>query len=425
MTLSLGHTLRSLRSRNYRLFFAGQGLSLIGSWMTRIATSWLVYRMTGSTLWLGIVSFGEQVPTFLITPIAGVLVDRWDRRRILVITQALSMLQSLAMGVLTLSGAITVTQILVLSVFQGLVNAFDVPARQSFVIELVEKQDHLGNAIALNSTIFNGARLIGPSIAGVIIAVAGEGWCFLIDAVSYLAVIVALIALRLAVRRRNLSPAPVLRQLREGFAYVAHFPPIRTILLLVALTSLMGMPYTTLMPAIAAERLGGGPQIYGLLMGATGLGAMCGALYLASRHTVIGLGRVVTRAAMLFSLGLAAFAGSQYVAQAWVLLLFTGFGMLVQMAGCNTLIQTLVDDDKRGRVMSLYASAFLGLSPFGNLVAGMLAERLGANLTLAIGGLACFIGAWWFGRALSKLKPLVHAVYLKKGILREVATSPG
>jgi len=418
----LGHTLRALRSRNYRLFFAGQGLSLIGSWMTRVATGWLVYRLTGSAGWLGIIAFAEQIPLCLITPVAGVLADRWNKRRILLAAQILSMLQSLTLGVLALSGGIHIWHILALCFFQGLVNAFDVPARQAFVIEMVDRQEDLGNAIALNSSIFNGARLLGASMAGIVIASAGEGWCFILDAATFLAVIVALLAMRFPVRRRRVETKALLGQLLDGLKYAVNSKPIRTFLLLVALTSLMGLPYTVLMPVFAREVLQGDARTYGFLMGATGLGAVSGALYLASRRSVLGLGHVVVRAGMIFSLGLASFALARSTVLAWLLLLVTGFGMLVQMAGSNTMVQTLVDDDKRGRVMSLYALAVLGTAPFGNLLAGAMAARIGVPAALLIGAGLCMAGSVWFARALPRLRPFIHPIYVKKGILPEMVS---
>jgi MFS family permease len=286
------------------------------------------------------------------------LVDRWNRRKILIATQVLSMAQSLALAALALTGAIAVWHVLLLNVFQGFVNAFDVPARQAFVVEMVDRREDLGNAIALNSTIFNGTRLVGPSIAGIVIAASGEGWCFLLDGLTYLAVIAAFAAMRLPLRQRRASSEPLLGQLAEGLRYAAGFAPIRTILIFIGMLSLLGMPYTVLLPVFAGEILHGNASTYGFLMGAIGLGALSGALYLASRHSVIGLGRMVAGCSMLFAVGLAAFSYSRQSWLSWLLLAATGFGMLVQMAGSNTLLQTLVDDDKRGRVMSLYATAF-------------------------------------------------------------------
>ncbi len=418
----LGFMVRALHHRNYKLYFTGQSISLIGTWMTRIATSWLVYRLTGSALLLGLVGFAGQIPSFLLAPFAGVLIDRWNRHRLLVVTQALAMIQSAALAVLTLTGVINIWHVLGLSLFQGLINAFDMPARQSFVIEMVEKREDLPNAIALNSSMVNAARLLGPSIGGVIIAAVGEGWCFTIDAVSYLAVIASLLLMRLA-------PKPVvkaretrlLQELRDGWSYVAGSPPIRSILLLLALVSLVGMPYTVLMPIFASTVLHGGPHTLGFLMAATGVGALCGALFLAQRRTVVGLGKVIPFMSALFGAGLIGFSLSHVLWLSLLLLLFTGIGFMVQMSASNTLLQTLVSDDKRGRVMSYYTMAIMGITPFGSLLAGGLAHRLGAPHTLLIGGLGCLVAAAWFASRLPSLRERVRPIYIEKGILPAMA----
>jgi MFS family permease len=332
------HLTRALRHRNYRLFFSGQSVSLIGTWITRIATSWLVYRLTGSLLLLGVVGFCGQIPTLLLSPFAGVLVDRWDRHRILVITQVLSMLQSLALAILAFTKIITVTDVLLLQIAQGIVNAFDIPARQSFVVQMVEDRKDLPNAIALNSTMVNGSRIIGPSIAGVVIALVGEGWCFMLDAISYVAVIASLLAMHLLHTPRPRPTTTVVEEFRTGFHYVSHFVPIRTILLLLSLVSIMGMPYTVLMPAIATHVLHGGPHTLGFLMTASGVGALAGALYLASRHSVIGLGRVIVIATTTFGLGLISFSLSHTLWLSLTLLPIVGAGFMIQMAATNTIV---------------------------------------------------------------------------------------
>jgi MFS family permease len=412
---------RALRHRNYRLFFAGQTVSLVGSWMTRIATSWLVYRLTGSALLLGLVGFAGQIPSFLLSPVAGVLVDRWDRHRLLVVTQVLAMLQSAALAGLALAGVINIWHVLGLSLFQGLINAFDMPARQAFVVEMVERREDLPNAIALNSSMVNAARLLGPSIGGVIIAAVGEGWCFALDAVSYLAVIASLLLMRLAARRRAAPKgAKVLPELRAGWSYVAGSVPIRSILLLLALVSLVGMPYTVLMPIFASTVLHGGPHTLGFLMAATGVGALLGAVFLASRRSVLGLGRVVPLMSGLFGAGLIGFSLSRSLWLSLVLLLVTGIGFMVQMAASNTLLQTLVEDDKRGRVMSFYTMAIMGVTPFGSLLAGALAHRMGAPRTLLFGGIGCIAAALWFASLLPDLRERVRPIYIEKGILPAV-----
>jgi MFS family permease len=414
--------LRALRHKNYRLFFSGQSISLIGTWMTRIATSWLVYRLTGSALLLGVVGFAGQIPSFLMAPFAGVLVDRWNRHRLLLITQVLALLQSLAMAILALSGLIKIWQIIALSVFQGLVNAFDMPARQAFVVEMVERREDLANAIALNSSMVNAARLLGPSIGGVIIAAVGEGWCFMIDAISYLAVIASLVAMTITPRMlKATQDANIFEQLREGWVYATRFAPIRNILLLLALVSLVGMPYTVLMPVFANDVLHGGPNTLGLLMAASGVGALVGAMFLAARRSVLGLGKFIPITAGAFGAGLIAFSFSRMIWLSLLLMIVTGLGFMVQMAVSNTVLQTIVDEDKRGRVMSFYTMAFMGTAPFGSLLAGTVAERIGAPHTLLFGGIGCILGALWFAQSLPALRRDVRPIYVRIGILPEMA----
>ena len=417
----LGFMVRALSHRNYRLFFAGQGTSLVGTWVTRVATSWLVYRLTGSAAALGIVGFAGQIPTFLLAPFAGVWVDRWSRHRVLVATQALSMLQSFALAWLTLAGTIDLARILLLSALQGVINAFDTPARQAFVVEMVEDRADLPNAIALNSSMVNGARLVGPSVAGVLIAAAGEGWCFLVDGFSYVAVIASLAMMRVAKAQARGPEMRALQDLRDGVRYVFGFAPIRSVLLLLALVSLTGMPYTVLMPVMASGVLHGGPHALGFLMAATGVGALGGAVYLASRRSVVGLGRVVPAAAALFGSGLIAFSLSRSVALSLVLMVATGGGFMVQMASSNTIIQTIVREDMRGRAMAFYTMAFMGTAPFGSLLAGGLAARVGAPRTLLLGGCACILGGAVFARQLPRLRALVRPIYVERGILPEIA----
>jgi MFS family permease len=413
--------LRALGHRNYRLFFGGQGVSLIGTWMTRVATAWLVYQMTNSAFLLGLVSFSSQIPILFLAPIAGVLVDRWNRHRVLVVTQTLAMLQSFSLAALALTGIIQVWQIIALNIFQGLINAFDMPTRQAFLIEMVEQKEDLSNAIALNSSMFNGARLIGPSIAGLIIAWTGEGACFLIDGISYIGVIVALLAMIIKPRTWSAPRRKVLQGLKEGYKYAFGFFPIRAILLMIALVSLFGFPYVVLMPVFAKDILHGGPNTLGFLMGATGLGALCGAVFLASRKSVIGLGRILFTATTVFGAGIILFSLSRSIWLSLALLLGSGFGMMVQMACANTLLQTIVEDDKRGRVMSFYSMAFTGIAPFGSLLSGALASKLGAPATNIIGGALCIVGAVIFARNLPRIRTLVRPIYVRMGIIPEVA----
>ncbi|MDB4965624.1 MAG: hypothetical protein JWN44_1313 [Myxococcales bacterium] len=419
----LGSLGRALRHRNYRLFFIGQGTSLIGTWLTRVAMSWLVYRLTGSTVLLGLVAFAGQLPTFLLAPLGGVLVDRWNRHRVLVVTQVLAMLQSGLLAFFALTHTVTIWHVLVLASVQGLINAFDTPARQSFVVEMIESRDDLPNAIALNSSMVNGARLIGPSVAGVLIAAVGEGWCFAIDAISYAAVIASLVAMRLrptaprAGERKHLFV-----ELREGFRYAASYGPIRDILILLAVVSLTGMPYTVLMPVFASQVLHGGAHTLGFLMAASGIGALVGALWLAARTTVLGLGRVIVLSALLFGAGLVAFALSHWLALSLALMVIVGAGMMVQMAASNTVLQTVTDEDKRGRVMSLYTMAFFGMAPFGSLLAGWLGARIGAAATVAGGGVVTVVAGFLFARRLPALRAAARPVYQRLGILPEIAT---
>jgi MFS family permease len=417
--------LRALRHRNYRLFFGGQSVSLAGTWITRIATSWLVYRITGSALILGIVGFCGQIPTLFLAPVAGVFVDRWDRRRVLLATQILSLLQSLALGVLTLLGIITVAEVLALQVVQGVINAFDTPARQAFVVHLIEDRADLPNAIALNSSMVNGSRIVGPSVGGVIIAAVGEGWCFMIDAVSYIAVIASLLAMRMEPVVPSRPPARVREELEAGFRYVTRFVPVRTLLLLLALVSIMGMPYTVLMPAIAARVLHGGANSLGFLMGATGVGALAAALYLASRHTVVGLGRAIAAAVIVFGLGLVAFGSSRSFLLSLAILPFVGAAFMLALAATNTIVQTIVEEHLRGRVMAFYAMAFLGTAPIGSLLAGVLADRIGAPATIRLGGAACVVGGVVFALRLPRLRELVWPIYVRQGIITVPAADAG
>jgi MFS family permease len=417
--------LRALRYRNYRLFFSGQSISLIGTWMTRIATSWLVYRLTDSAFLLGMVGFAGQIPTFLLGPFAGAWVDRWNRHRTLVVTQVLSMMQSLALAALALAHVITIRDIIWLSVAQGLINAFDMPARQAFVVEMVENREDLGNAIALNSSMVNAARLLGPSIAGVVIAAVGEGYCFLIDGISYIAVIVSLLAMYVSAMPKTRKETAILQEIKEGWNYATHSVAIRSILLLLALISLVGMPYTVLMPIFAGQVLHGGAHTLGFLMGASGVGALIGALSLAARRSVLGLGRVITYSAAIFGAGLIGFGLSRQLWLSLFLMLFTGGAMMQQMAASNTVLQTIVEDDKRGRVMSLYSMSFMGMAPFGSLLAGWLANRIGAPKTVMISGLLCLLGAAWFMFSLPNIRRAVRPIYAELGILPALATGVG
>lgn len=389
--------LRALNHPNYRLFFGGQAVSLIGTWMQQAAMSWLVYRLTNSTMLLGIVGFASQFPIFLFASLAGVYADRHNRHRILVATQVFALLQACFMALLTFTGIVHVWHIIVLSAVLGLINAFDMPARQSFIIDIVEDKRDLGNAIALNSFIFNGARLIGPSIAGVLIGLAGEGACFLVNSVSFAAIIAALMAMHIQPKVVGPARESFLAGLLEGYRYAFHTPPIRSILMHLALISFMGMPYGVLMPYFARDVLSGGPHTLGFLMAASGLGALSGTVYLASRRSIRGLHKLIVIASYAFGAGVIVFAFSRSMLLSMLMLLFTGFGLIVQMAACNTILQTIVQEDKRGRIMSLYATAIAGMAPFGSLFSGVLATHIGPPLTLTISGITCALGALYFG----------------------------
>lgn len=418
----LKNVFRSLRYRNYRLFFAGQSISLIGTWMQRIAMPWMVYRLTGSVFLLGLVGFAGQMPSFLLAPIAGVMTDRWNRHSILVITQILAMLQSFLLAFLFLTNMLQVWEIVVLSIFLGCINAFDMPTRQSFVVDLIENREDLGNAIALNSSMFNGARLIGPSIAGVIIAITGEGWCFLINGISYLFVIAFLLMMKIPVKTIIPKSKAVIKEFKEGFKYTFGFKPILALMFLLALVSLMAMPYSILMPVFAKNILHGGAHTFGFLMGASGIGALFGAIYMASRKSVLGLGKLVPIFSCVFGLGLISFALSHTFLLSMGLMLITGLGMIMQMTSSNTILQTIVEDDKRGRVMSFYTMAFMGTAPLGSLLGGSLASSIGAPNTLIIGGVSCILGGLLFARKLPELKKMVRPIYIKMGIIHEVSS---
>jgi MFS family permease len=412
---------RSLNYRNYRLFFSGQSISLIGTWMQRIALPWLVYHMTGSALLLGVVGFAGQIPTFLLSPLAGVLTDRWSKYHVLLVTQIISMIQASIIAWLCLTGQVQIWHIVVLSIALGCINAFDVPSRHSFVIEMVEKKEDLGNAIALNSLMFNGARLIGPSIAGVMLASTGEGICFLLNAISYVFVIISLLMMNIRIKDERKKEFNILKELKDGLDYTFGFPPIKHLILLLSLVSLVGMSYTVLMPVYAKEILHGDSHTYGFMMGAAGFGALLGALYLASRETILKLGRLVPLAAALFGAGLIGLSFSRLFPVALILMVFIGMGVMLQAAASNTIIQTITEDDKRGRVMSFYTMAIMGTAPFGSLISGGLAKIIGTPFTILASGIVCIIGALVFFKRLPELKTLVHPIYVKMGIMPEIA----
>ena len=412
----LALAVRALRHRNFQLFFAGQLISLIGTWMQTVAQSWLVYRMTDSALLLGTVGFASQFPVFVTAPIGGIVADRRNRHRVVIATQTASMVLAGILAALTLSGRVQVWQIMVLAAGLGVVNAFDIPARQAFLIDMVGRED-LMNAIALNSSMFNGARIIGPAVAGILVAYIGEGWCFFANAVSYIAVIAGLLMMRIEHAAKLAKEGSPVQHILEGFAFARNTGPIRAILLLLGLVSFVGMPYTVLMPVFADRILHGGARGLGILMGATGVGALLGAASLAARVGLRGLGRLISICAAGFGLSLALFAFSKIFWLSTILLVPVGFCMMVQMASSNTLIQAMVPDHLRGRILSVYTMMFMGLAPFGALTAGAVAHRIGAPWTVAAGGLACIVGAAFFWTQLPVFRREARELVLAQGMM--------
>lgn len=404
MAASIRRTTRSLRARNFRLYFTGQGLSLVGTWMQRIAMAWLVYRLTGSAFVLGFVGFAGRIPTLLLSPFAGVAADRWDRRRILYVTQSLSVIQALLLAALVLTGVVQVWHVIVLATLLGVFDAFDIPARQSFFIRLIDDPADLGNAIALNSSVFNLARLIGPSVAGILIAMIGEGWVFALNGLTYFSMIAALLLMRLEPGEPREAPTGVFRNLREGFGFAWNFPAVRAVLLLITTSSFFAVPFVVLMPIFATDILGGGPGTLGVLMAAQGVGALTGALFLASRQTTTGLGRLIAIAATLFGGSLLLFGASRSIWLSLPVLAVAGFGLMVQSASSNTFLQSIVGDTMRGRIMSLYTMAFVGTLPLGSLYAGWVADHFGASLTVMVGGGVALAAAAVFRRRLPALR---------------------
>jgi MFS family permease len=394
---------RALRHRNFRLFFAGQLISLVGTWMQSVAQAWLVYRLTGSAVLLGTVAFVGQIPVFFLATVGGIVADRHPKRRVVVATQTFSMLLAFLLAGLTISGLVHVWHVIVLAGLLGVVNAFDIPARQAFFVEIVGKED-LQSAIGLNSSIFNGARIIGPTIAGILVATIREGWCFFINGLSFVAVIVALLMMRVEEPKTPSGARTALQEAVEGFRYAWGSPTILSLLLLVGLVSVVGVPYTVLMPIFADRILHGGARVLGLLMGATGVGAVMGALTLAMRRSVRGLGRLAAVAAGGFGVSLVLFSFSHWLALSMLLLIPVGYFVMLQMAATNTLLQSMAPDHLRGRIVAMYSMMFMGMSPLGSLGAGFTAERLGATVTLAAGGVACLLGAAVFARRLPSFR---------------------
>ncbi|MBD1910021.1 MULTISPECIES: MFS transporter [unclassified Leptolyngbya] len=413
-----GLNLSAFQSRNYRLFFLGQGLSMTGTFMTQIATVWIIYDLTHSALLLGITGFLGQLPTFLLAPFSGVLADRWNRHRLLILIQLLGLVNSALLTLLNYSNHLSPIALILLSTVAGLMRGLDVPVRQAFVIEMVDRREDLTSAIALNSALINAARLVGPAIAGVLIAAVGAGSCFLLDTLSYGVVIAALMLMQVKEQRsQEGQSANMWQRLREGWNYAYHFLPIRSLLLLLATMSLLGMSYLTLLPIVAVDILGGGSETLGFLTAASGVGALTAAIYLSSRHTVVGLVRLIACCPALLGVSLIVFSQSRILWFSLLLMGVAGFSSILQAASTNTVIQTIVDDSKRGRVMSFYAMSFMGMAPFGHLLLGSLASLIGTPNTLILGGCCCVISSLIFAKQLPHLRQIVYPIYVNLGIL--------
>jgi MFS family permease len=408
---------RSLKHRNFRLFFSGQLISLIGTWMQTIAEAWLIYRLTGSSVLLGLLGFVSQIPIFLLSPIGGLAADRWPRQRVVISTQIASMSLGFTLAALTLTGRIRVWELIVLATLLGVVNAFDVPARQSFLIEMVGREDLL-NAIALNSTMFNGARVAGPAVAGLLVAKVGEGWCFFLNGVSYIAVLAGLLMMRIERSLAVHDGSSPIEKLREGLRFVRHTVPIRTLLLLLGLVSFTALPFSVLMPIFADRILHGGASAYGNLMGAVGLGAMFGAFTLAMRQQLRGFGNIVGYSAMGLGASLTLFGASRWYWLSLMTLAMAGYAMMMQFTSANTLIQAMVPDKLRGRVMSLYSMMFLGMSPLGSLAAGKMAQHIGAPITVALGGIASLAGGVVFARKWPSMRAPARELVAAQGMMQ-------
>lgn len=407
----------ALKNRNLQLYFGGQIVSMVGTWMQQMALSWLIYRLTNSAFMLGVIGLVSQAPSFLLTPIAGIVADRVNRHRMVIVTQILALIQAAILAALALSGHIQIWQLIVLGAFLGIISAFDIPGRQTFIVDMLNNRDELPNAIAINSSIVTVTRLIGPALAGAFIAWVGEGMCFLVNAISYVAVIVALFFVKAKPAQTEAKKGAPLADLKEGFVYAFSFAPIRALLMLMALISLFGMPYAILMPAFAKDVFHGNATTLGILTTASGVGSLIGALYLASRKGVLGLGRWILISCILFGAALVALGFCHSLVWALPVLAFVGFGGMVQMAACNTLLQTIVDESKRGRVMSIYTMAFMGLAPFGSMVAGALATKIGVGSTVTISGMACLAMAALFGMQIQSFRRDVRPIYIERGII--------
>lgn len=415
-------TFRALSHKNFKLFVSGQSLSLIGTFMQQVAVIWLVYRLTNSAFMLGIVGFAGQIPLFVVAPFAGVLADKSNRHKLLLYTQSLALVQALVLSILVFTNVIQIWQLIILSMVLGIINAFDMPIRQSFIVEMIDnKKEDLGNAIAFNSSMVNAARLIGPSIAGILIATVGEGWCFLVNAMSFFAVVVSLLRMNVEPVSHRQRESRILTELSEGFKYTFGFEPIRYLIILLSIVSLMSTSITLLSPVIAKEYLGGGADTFGFLMSAYGSGALVGAFYLLNKKTVLGLGKVIGVAVSIFGICLIAFSFSRVIVLSIIIMSLAGLGMMLHIASTNTLLQTLSEETKRGRVMSFYAMAFSGMTPFGSLLAGGLGSSLSAPTAILISGSVCTISAAFYIIKLPLIRDLIRPIYQSMGILPQIA----
>jgi MFS family permease len=412
---------RAFRHRNFRLYFSGQSISLIGTWVQQIALSWTIYQLTHSSFLLGVVSFAGQLPLFVLTPFAGVLVDRFDRHRILVITQTLALVQAFALALVVSTGTLQVWNLIALNSFAGMVLAVDLTARQAFIVDMVGSGHDLPSAVALNAFVINGGRMLGPAIAGLLLTIVSPAVCFYANAISYIPVIAALLAMRLKKPVIRHAESSAVEDLIEGIRYAVGFSPIWAVLALVALVSLAGLPYAVLMPILAAEVLHGNAHTLGWLMSAPGIGALVATIYLASRKSIYGAGPRIAAGTILFSAGLVGVGLARNLILALAALTFVGLGMIVQLATSNTVLQTIVDDDKRGRLMSLYMMAVMGMAPFGSLLGGALAHRIGVQMTMLCGGVVCLGGGLLFALKVPVLRPMVLPIYRRKGIIPQVA----
>ena len=411
---------RALKHKNFKLFVSGQSFSLVGTWVQQIAMTWLVYRMTNSAFMLGVIGFSSQIPLFVFSPIAGVFADRWDRHKVLLVIQISALIQALFLSIIVFAGYVQIWHLIFLSVILGTINAFDIPVRQAFMFDMLDNnQKDLSNAIAINSSMVNSTRLIGPSIAGILISTVGEGWCFALNSLSYIAVVISLLRMKDISQRKNMVKTNIVEELKEGFQYTFGFKPIKYLLLFLALVSLMSTPLTLLAPVFAKQVFHGGASIYGFLMGAYGIGALFGAIYLLNRKSVVGLGKLIAAAVIVLSISMIAFSISTIFWISIILIAISGLGMLFQIVSTNTLLQTISDENKRGRVLSFYSMAFIGMAPFGSLIFGSVAHLIGPQDTIIIGSIFCLAGAAFFAKKLPVIRPIVRPIYKRLGLMLE------